>query len=137
MRSSRPDGTAAAPIAKASRPASTHVSPEGPGRCASRASAFSAPLCTRRGLASRVMGSATARSGLDDQLREARLAQVRLLDGAHELGDLLDVGLERVVADDADVQEVAEADVRPVEVVLDRVLPGELDELPAHARPRV
>src|SRR5262245_14615361 len=77
------------------------------------------------------------RLGLDHELREARLAQVRLLDRPHQLGDLLDVRLERIVADHADVQQVAEPDVRPVEVVLDRVLARELDELATHAGPRV
>src|SRR5262245_17075272 len=99
MRSSRADCTAAAPIAKASSPARTQSRPGGEERSDSRGSSCSAPPCTRRGLASRAMGSAMERSGLDDELREARLAQIRLLDGAHELGDLLDVGLERVVAD--------------------------------------
>ena len=73
-------------------------------------------------------------SRLDHEFRKTRLAQVRLLDRAHKLRDLLDVGLEGVVADHAYVEEIAEADVRPVEVVLDRVLARELDELAAHAR---
>ena len=74
------------------------------------------------------LGFGSVTSALNHELGETRLAQVGLLDGSYQLRNLFDVGLERIVADHPDVEQVSEADVRPVEIVLDRILPREFDE---------
>ena len=79
--------------------------------------------------------SSQAALGLDDQLGETRLAEIGLLDRAHQLRNFLCIRLEGVVADHPYVEEIPETNIRPVEVVLDRVLPGQLDELTTHLGP--
>ena len=49
--------------------------------------------------------------GLNDELGEARLSQVGLLNGPDQLRNLLRISFKRIVADHPNVQEVSEADV--------------------------
>ena len=70
-------------------------------------------------------------------LEQIPVFKIRALNAAFELGDFLVFFLEWVVTLDPQVEEVANADIIPVEVVRDALHFCQLDELPTHLRPGV